>query len=146
MLVLVETKTKPNSRATGGKKIMSLANKITNLAGTCAGLVRAGVGLEHETGFWGNVFQVENGWLRVVFKNRETYEAFEAKLVAALPENEEVKRQTIPPNPKDFSWNKKTREERIIRANHEADVENGMSEADASDSDAFERRVLGLDQ
>lgn len=37
------------------------------------------------------------------------------------------------------------RQANAIRDDHRADVENGMSEADASDSDAFERRVLGMD-
>jgi len=34
----------------------------------------------------------------------------------------------------------------IINANHDADVQNGLREADASDSDSFERRVLGVDE
>lgn len=32
----------------------------------------------------------------------------------------------------------------IIADNHKADVQNGLSEAQASESDAFERRVLGI--
>jgi hypothetical protein len=35
-------------------------------------------------------------------------------------------------------------EEKIIAENHRADLANGLSEAEASASDAFERRVLGL--
>ena len=36
-------------------------------------------------------------------------------------------------------------QERAIAADHAADVANGLSEADADESDDFERRVLGLD-
>lgn len=99
------------------------------VATPCAGFVRAGVGMEYESGYWDNTFEVIEGWLRVVFTNRETYKAFDKKLRAL-----EARRQTTSP------------EERIIAANHLADVENGMSEADADDSDAFERRVLGMDE
>lgn len=35
-------------------------------------------------------------------------------------------------------------EEREIEENHRADVENGLTEAEASESDAFERRALGI--
>ena len=38
------------------------------------------------------------------------------------------------------------KQEAIIAANHAADVENGLSEADADASDSFERRVLGMDE
>ena len=40
--------------------------------------------------------------------------------------------------------NKISSEEKIISQNHAADVAGGMSEQDASESDAFERRVLGI--
>lgn len=34
---------------------------------------------------------------------------------------------------------------KIIAQNHAADVQNGLSEQQASESDAFERRVLGIE-
>ena len=36
--------------------------------------------------------------------------------------------------------------EASIAENHRADVANGLSETAASESDAFERRVLGMDE
>ena len=36
--------------------------------------------------------------------------------------------------------------ESIIAENHAADVQNGLTEAQASESDAFERRALGMDE
>ena len=35
------------------------------------------------------------------------------------------------------------RQEKIIASNHSADTQNGLTESQASESDAFERRVLG---
>ena len=35
---------------------------------------------------------------------------------------------------------------RQIAENHKSDVQNGLSHAAASESDAFERRVLGIDE
>jgi hypothetical protein len=40
----------------------------------------------------------------------------------------------------------KTEQEKIITENHRADVENGLTHAQASESDAFERRVMGMDE
>ena len=39
-----------------------------------------------------------------------------------------------------------TEMEAMIAANHAADVQNGLTEAQAYESDAFERRVLGMDE
>ena len=36
------------------------------------------------------------------------------------------------------------KQEAIIAASHAADVQNGLTEAQASESDAFERRILGM--
>ena len=47
----------------------------------------------------------------------------------------------VSPLPADFV----TRELRAIAACHAADVESGLSEADADESDAFQRHALGLD-
>ena len=38
------------------------------------------------------------------------------------------------------------KQEAIIAENHQADIQNGLSETEASESDAFERRVLGMDE
>jgi hypothetical protein len=38
------------------------------------------------------------------------------------------------------------KQEAIIAANHAADVQNGLTETQASESDNFERRVLGMDE
>lgn len=37
------------------------------------------------------------------------------------------------------------KQEKIITRNHVADVENGLSERAADESDAFERRVMGIE-
>jgi hypothetical protein len=125
------------------------AEQITSIAKTQPGFVSAGIGMAHESGFWGCVFKCETGWLRVVFADFAAYRAFEKVLVTAMPDDEEVRRQTKPIDPATFSWNKsknwRTKQEQIIRENHDADVQNGLSHADASASDAFERRVLGID-
>jgi len=115
-------------------KTSDLAVKITELAKTFPGFVRAGIGLEYEAGFWDNGFCLPEGFLRVVFTDRASYSAFDAKCRELFPAEPEVLRHTTCP------------QEKIIAANHAADVENGMSEADADDSDAFERRVLGMDE
>ena len=39
-----------------------------------------------------------------------------------------------------------TSEEKIIAENHAGDIANGLTEQQASESDAFERRVLGMDE
>ena len=125
------------------EKNMSLAKKITDIAKTFPGFVRAGIGLEHEVGFWDNVFECadDGGWLRVVFTNQAAYRAFADKLRVALPKEAEIERQTAP-----YVYKSPvSAEERIIRANHDADVTNGLTEQEASESDAFERRVLGMD-
>ena len=35
--------------------------------------------------------------------------------------------------------------EAVIAENHRADVQNGLTETQASESDAFERRIMGMD-
>ena len=37
------------------------------------------------------------------------------------------------------------KQQTIIAANHDADIQVGLTETQASESDAFERRVLGMD-
>lgn len=38
------------------------------------------------------------------------------------------------------------KQEHSIADDHEADVQNGLTEAEATESDKFERRVLGMDE
>lgn len=42
--------------------------------------------------------------------------------------------------------NNMNNEEKEIMECHRADVENGLTESEASESDAFERRVMGMDE
>jgi len=81
---------------------------------------------------------------QTVMNARETYRAMSPELRAELRAASHSSGMTIAQLPTKVT-DERERQERIVHANHVADVENGLSEAEACESDAFERRVMGLE-